>query len=185
MTTEIYLDGNATSAVLPAAMEAAIDTMGRRFGNPSSTHAAGLQAKAMLDEARACAVRLLGVGDGRLMFNSGATEGIQTSVLSALVALRERQSKGEVIGDLLVYGATEHKAVPESLAHWNHLLGLNLTLQKLPVDENGAHDLSMLRQLVGRAALVCTMAANNETGVVSDLSAIEAVLIETNSAAYW
>jgi cysteine desulfurase len=185
MTTEIYLDGNATSAVLPAAMEAAIDTMGRRFGNPSSTHAAGLQAKAMLDEARACAVRLLGVGDGRLMFNSGATEGIQTSVLSALVALRERQSKGEVIGDLLVYGATEHKAVPESLAHWNHLLGLNLTLQKLPVDENGAHDLAMLRQLVGRAALVCTMAANNETGVVSDLSAIEAVLIETNSAAYW
>jgi cysteine sulfinate desulfinase/cysteine desulfurase-like protein/rhodanese-related sulfurtransferase len=185
MTTEIYLDGNATSAVLPAAIEAAIDTMGRRFGNPSSTHAAGLQAKAMLDEARACAIRLLGVGEGRLMFNSGATEGIQTSVLSALVALRERQSKGEVIGDLLVYGATEHKAVPESLAHWNRLLGLNLTLQKLPVDGDGAHDLSMLRQLAGRAALVCTMAANNETGVVIDLSAIEAVLTETNSAAYW
>jgi cysteine desulfurase len=93
MTTEIYLDGNATSAVLPAAIAAAIDTMGRRFGNPSSTHATGLQAKAMLDEVRACAVRLLGVGDGRLMFNSGATEGIQTSVLSALVALRERRER--------------------------------------------------------------------------------------------
>jgi cysteine sulfinate desulfinase/cysteine desulfurase-like protein/rhodanese-related sulfurtransferase len=185
MTTEIYLDGNATSAVLPAAIDAAIDTMGRRFGNPSSTHAAGLQAKAMLDEARACTVRLLGVGDGRLMFNSGATEGIQTAMLSALVALRERQSKGEAIGSLLVYGATEHKAVPESLAHWNRLLGLNLTLQKLPVDGDGAHDLSMLRQLAGEAALVCTMAANNETGVVTDLAAIETVLTETDSAAYW
>jgi cysteine sulfinate desulfinase/cysteine desulfurase-like protein/rhodanese-related sulfurtransferase len=106
-------------------------------------------------------------------------------VLSALVALRERQSKGEAIGSLLVYGATEHKAVPESLAHWNRLLGLNLTLQKLPVDSDGVHDLSTLRQVAGEAALVCTMAANNETGVVTDLAAIEAVLLETGSAAYW
>jgi cysteine sulfinate desulfinase/cysteine desulfurase-like protein/rhodanese-related sulfurtransferase len=185
MTTEIYLDGNATSAVLPAAIDAALDTMGSRFGNPSSTHGAGLKAKAILDQARACAVRLLGVGEGRLMFNSGATEGIQTSVLSALVGLRERRLKGEAIGSLLVYGATEHKAVPESLAHWNHLLGLNLTLQKLPVDADGAHDLAMLRQLAGEAALVCTMAANNETGVITDLAAIEAVLTDTGSAAYW
>jgi len=185
MSTEIYLDGNATSAVLPAAIDAAIDTMGGRFGNPSSTHAAGLKAKAVLDEARACALRLLGVGEGRLMFNSGATEGIQTAVLSALIGLRERRSRGEAVGSLLLYGATEHKAVPESLAHWNRLLGLELTLQALPVDGDGAHDLDMLRQLAAQAALVCTMAANNETGVVTDLAAIEGVLIETNSAAYW
>ncbi|USX14872.1 aminotransferase class V-fold PLP-dependent enzyme [Oxalobacteraceae bacterium OTU3CAMAD1] len=185
MTTEIYLDGNATTAVLPAAIGAAIDAMGQRFGNPSSTHATGLKAKAMLDQARACAVRLLGVGDGRLMFNSGATEGIQTAVLSALVALRERRERGEVVGSLLVYGATEHKAVPESLAHWNRLLGLNLTLHKLPVDADGAHDLALLRQVAGSAALICTMAANNETGVVSDLDGIEAVIRETGTAAYW
>jgi cysteine desulfurase len=185
MTTEIYLDGNATTAVLPAAIAAATDVMGRRFGNPSSTHATGLKAKAMLDQARQCAVRLLGVGDGRLMFNSGATEGIQTSVLSALVALRERQARGEPIGSLLVYGATEHKAVPESLAHWNRLLGLNLTLQKLSVDRDGAHDLSVLRELAPQAALICTMAANNETGVVTDLAGIEAVLAETATNAYW
>ena len=185
MTTEIYLDGNATTAVLPAAIGAAIDAMGQRFGNPSSTHATGLKAKAMLDQTRASAVRLLGVGDGRLMFNSGATEGIQTSVLSALVALRERQARGEAIGNLLVYGATEHKAVPESLAHWNRLLGLNLTLHKLPVDAGGVHDLALLRQVAGSAALICTMAANNETGVVSDLDGIEAVIKETGTAAYW
>ncbi|MEO5933706.1 MAG: aminotransferase class V-fold PLP-dependent enzyme [Duganella sp.] len=185
MTTEIYLDGNATTAVLPAAIDAAIDAMGRRFGNPSSTHATGLQAKAMLDRTRACAARLLGVGDGRLMFNSGATEGIQTSVLSALVAVRERRARGEAVGDLLVYGATEHKAVPESLAHWSRLLGLNLTLHKLPVDADGAHDLAQLRHVAGSAALICTMAANNETGVVSDLAGIEAVIRETGTAAYW
>ncbi|HEX8404605.1 MAG TPA: aminotransferase class V-fold PLP-dependent enzyme [Duganella sp.] len=185
MTTEIYLDGNATTAVLPAAIAAALDTMGRRFGNPSSTHATGLQAKAVLDEARACARRLLGVDDGRLMFNSGATEGIQTAVLSALVAVRERQAFGETVGNLLVYGATEHKAVPESLAHWNKLLGLNLTLYKLPVDGGGSHDLELLREVAGSAAMICTMAANNETGVVTDLDGIEAIIAETGTAAYW
>lgn len=185
MNTEIYLDSNATSVVLPAAIAAATDAMGQRYGNPSSTHSTGLKAKVMLDQARACAVRLLGVGNGRLMFNSGATEGIQTAVLSALVALRERRDAGEAIGSLLVYGATEHKAVPESLAHWNRLLGLNLTLHKLAVDGNGAHQLDALRAIAPQAAMVCTMAANNETGVISDLSAIESVLKDTGSQAYW
>ncbi|RZT05925.1 Cysteine sulfinate desulfinase/cysteine desulfurase [Duganella sp. CF402] len=183
MNTEIYLDSNATSVVLPAAIAAATDAMRQRYGNPSSTHATGLQAKAMLDEARACAVRLLGVGSGRLMFNSGATEGIQTAVLSALVSLRERRDAGEAIGALLVYGATEHKAVPESLAHWNRLLGLNLTLHKLPVDHDGAHRLNALREVAPQAAMVCTMAANNETGVVSDLAGIAAAL--EGSKALW
>ncbi len=185
MPTEIYLDGNATTAVLPAAIAAAVDIMGQRFGNPSSSHGAGLQAKAVLERTRACAMRVLGVGPGRLMFNSGATEGIQTAVLSALCALRERQANGEAIGDLLLYGATEHKAVPQSLEHWNRLLGLHLTLQALPVDGDGRHDLAALRALAPRAALVCTMAANNETGVISDLAGIAAVLTETGTAAYW
>jgi cysteine sulfinate desulfinase/cysteine desulfurase-like protein/rhodanese-related sulfurtransferase len=183
MTTEIYLDSNATSVVLPAAIEAATDAMRQRYGNPSSTHATGLQAKAILDQARACAVRLLGVGNGRLMFNSGATEGIHTAVLSALVSLRERRDAGEAIGSLLVYGATEHKAVPESLAHWNRLLDLNLTLHKLPVNHDGAHSLQALREVAPQAAMVCTMAANNETGVVSDLAGIAAVL--EDSKALW
>ncbi|MEG1324645.1 MAG: aminotransferase class V-fold PLP-dependent enzyme, partial [Janthinobacterium sp.] len=86
---EIYLDSNATTCVLPAAVAAARQAMEQGYGNPSSTHATGLQAKAMMDGVRQRASRLLGVGDGRLMFNSGATEGIQTAVLSALCALRE------------------------------------------------------------------------------------------------
>ena len=187
MDQEIYLDSNATTTVLPAAIAAAAEVMGSRFGNPSSSHATGLQAKALLDQTRQRARRLLGVGNGRLIFTSGATEGIQTAVLSALCALRERREKGEAIGSLLVYGATEHKAVPESLAHWNRLLGLNLTLHKLPVGEDGRHDLAALRTLcaAGEAAFVCTMAANNETGTISDLAGIEAVLVETSSRAYW
>ena len=182
---EIYLDSNATTCVLPAAVAAARQAMEHGYGNPSSTHATGLQAKAMMDGVRQRASRLLGVGDGRLMFNSGATEGIQTSVLSALCALRERRDAGQRIGSLLLYGATEHKAVPESLAHWNRLLGLNLEMRKLPVDAQGRHDLQALDALIGEAAMLCTMAANNETGVISDLSAIAQLLQERGADAYW
>ena len=182
---EIYLDSNATTCVLPAAVAAARQAMEQGYGNPSSTHATGLQAKAMMDGVRQRASGLLGVGDGRLMFNSGATEGIQTAVLSALCALRERRDAGKRIGSLLLYGATEHKAVPESLAHWNRLLGLNLEVRKLPVDAQGRHDLQALDALIGEAAMLCTMAANNETGVVSDLSAIAQLLQERGADAYW
>ena len=182
---EIYLDSNATTCVLPAAVAAARQAMEQGYGNPSSTHATGLQAKAMMDGVRRRASGLLGVGDGRLMFNSGATEGIQTAVLSALCALRERRAAGKRIGSLLLYGATEHKAVPESLAHWNRLLGLNLEVRKLPVDAHGRHDLQALDALIGDTAMLCTMAANNETGVISDLSAIAQLLQERGADAYW
>ncbi|MFL6710253.1 MAG: aminotransferase class V-fold PLP-dependent enzyme [Massilia sp.] len=186
MTTEVYLDANATSPALPAAIDAAVDAMGGRFGNPSSSHAAGLRARAMLDAARASARTVTGAGEGDIIFTSGATEAIQTAVLSALCALRERQLAGEAGGvDLLLYGATEHKAVPESLAHWNRILGTGLTVQALAVDADGRHDLDQLALLAPRAALVCTMAANNETGVVSDLAAIELILTTQAPRALW
>jgi cysteine sulfinate desulfinase/cysteine desulfurase-like protein/rhodanese-related sulfurtransferase len=155
------------------------------FGNPSSSHASGLRARALREGARACARRVLGAPSGRLMFNSGATEGIQTAVLSALCAVRERRARGEACGDVVLIGATEHKAVSESLAHWNRLLGTGLELRVLPVDGEGRHRLDVLRALAPRLAFVCTMAANNETGVVSDLDGIAAVLNETASPALW
>ena len=185
MATDIYLDSNATNPVLASAVDAARQAMEQDFGNPSSTHRTGLRAKALLEAVRAKAARVLGAGDGRLMFNSGATEGIHTAVLSALVGLRDRRASGQPIAHRLLYGATEHKAVPESLAHWNRLLGLDLEILALPVAADGRHDLARLRALAPDAALVCTMAANNETGVISDLAGIERVLNATNSPAYW
>ncbi|MDQ1834425.1 aminotransferase class V-fold PLP-dependent enzyme [Massilia scottii] len=185
MHTEIYLDANATSAVHPAAIAAAALAMRDCYGNPSSSHATGLKAKAMLDGVRALARRMLGAGQGRLTFTSGATEGIQTAVLSALCEVRARRARGEATGDLLLYGATEHKAVPESLAHWNALLGTGLELRALPVDADGRHRLDVLRELAPRAAFVCTMAANNESGTISDLAGIEALLRECAPTALW
>ena len=180
---EIYLDANATTPVLPLARQAALAAMAEDYGNPSSIHSTGLRARSLIDEVRARARRVLGAPTGRLLFTSGATEGIQTAVLSALVALRDRRDGGEAIPGLLLYGATEHKAVPESLRHWNTLLELGLEIEAIPVGADGRHDLAWLRERAPRAGLVCTMAANNETGVVSDLDAIAAVL--ASSPALW
>src|SRR5450830_1225023 len=186
MNSEVYLDANATSPTLPAAIDAAVDAMQARYGNPSSSHAAGLRARALLEGARASAKAVTGASEGDIIFTSGATEAIQTAVLSALCAVRARQLAGEASSmDLLVYGATEHKAVPECLAHWNRILGTGLTLTALPVDGAGRHRLDVLAALAPRAALVCTMAANNETGVVSDLAAIEALLAQHAPQALW
>ncbi|WP_457393899.1 aminotransferase class V-fold PLP-dependent enzyme [Roseateles sp. P5_E1] len=176
---EIYLDANATTPVLPQAREAAMAAMADDFGNPSSVHSTGLKARALMDGVRARARRVLGASSGKLLFLSGATEGIQTAVLSALSALRDVPTRPK----LLLYGATEHKAVPEAIKHWNALLGLNLQVLAIPVGRDGRHDLAWLREHAPRAGLVCTMAANNETGVISDLDGIEQALF--GSAALW
>ncbi|WP_326544018.1 aminotransferase class V-fold PLP-dependent enzyme [Pseudorhodoferax sp.] len=180
---EIYLDANATTPVLPQARAAALTAMVDAYGNPSSVHSTGLKARALLDDVRAVARRVLGVAGGRVLFTSGATEGIQTAVLSALTALQQRRAAGQAIGGTLLYGATEHKAVPEALKHWNTLLGLDLKIQAIPVGVDGRHDLAWLRVHAADAGLVCTMAANNETGVISDLDGIAAVL--AGSPALW
>ena len=171
--TPIYLDNNATTRVMPAAQAAAQSAMAEVFGNPSSGHCTGLVARQLLSEARTSTAQVLDSGEGQLIFMSGATEGIQTAVFSALMNLRQRKAQGEPIGRLLVYGATEHKAVPQALLHWNAVLGLDLEVVALPVCGHGQHQLDVLAQWLGDTALLCTMAANNETGVVSDLVGIE------------
>src|SRR5471032_2972690 len=130
---EIYLDANATTPVLPLARQAALAAMAEDYGNPSSIHSTGLRARSLIDDVRARARRVLGAPTGRLLFVSGATEGIQTAVLSALVALRDRRDRGEAIFFLKQSATTENKAVPESLRHWNALLGLGLQVQAVPV----------------------------------------------------
>ena len=168
---EIYLDNNATTPVLPCAAEAVQHHMMQCFGNPSSTHATGIKAKVELEATRQLARTLVGAGAGDIIFTSGATEGIQAAVLSALTKAKADGLTGP--DTLLLYGATEHKAIPQSLQHWNTLLGLNATLCAIPVNQHGLLDLDFIRRHLPKAAVICTMAANNETGVQQDLTALE------------
>ena len=180
---EVYLDNNATTAVLPCAAQAVLHHMQTCFGNPSSSHSTGIKAKVELELTRQLARQVIGASSGQIVFTSGATEGIQTSIVSALLDARSRGLSGP--DTLLLYGATEHKAVPESLKHWNQVLQLGATVQAIPVDCHGIIDEQALALLLPKAAMVCTMAANNETGVKQDLLKLEQLIRTVNPQVRW
>lgn len=180
---EVYLDNNATTPVLPCAAVAVLHHMQTVFGNPSSSHSTGIKAKVELETTRALARQVIGASSGQIVFTSGATEGIQSSIVSALLDARSRGLTGPEV--LLLYGATEHKAVPESLKHWNRVLQLGATIQAIPVDHRGLLDLEFIRLHGANAAMICTMAANNETGVKQDLVALQQVIRSVNPTVSW
>ena len=189
--TEIYLDANATTQVCTQAAEAASDAMKDLYGNPSSSHTSGLRARNILETARDLARKVLGADSGQVVFTSGATEAIQMGVFSALCELRKNRDAStaeELAGaetPVLMYGATEHKAVPQAIKHWNELLGLNAEILTIPVDSEGALDFEFLKQHAKRAGLICTMAVNNETGVITDLKRVEEVIRGENPQCAW
>ncbi|TKL82072.1 aminotransferase class V-fold PLP-dependent enzyme, partial [Enterococcus faecium] len=88
------LDNNATTPVLACAAAAVLHHMQTCFGNPSSSHSTGLKAKVELEATRALARKVIGASSGQIVFTSGATEGIQTSIVSALLDARSRGLTG-------------------------------------------------------------------------------------------
>ena len=179
----IYLDANATTQVLPQAATAALSTMETLFGNPSSSHVTGLQAKQIMDKTRQQAKVITGAGEGKIIFTSGATEGIQTAILSAL--LHAKKTLDTTKSYSLLYGATEHKAVPESLKHWNKILEINAEIKAIPVDSMGKLDLDFIAKEVPNALMICTMAVNNETGVYQNMSLLDQTIRANNLTTAW
>ena len=155
-----YLDHNAITPVRPQA-EAAVLRALRAFGNPSSVHAAGREARAVLDEARGRVAAALRVHPRDVVFTSGATESATLAIRGALAAAPEGRTG-------LVVTAVEHPCVLD-LARDLSLHGT--PLQVVPVDRDGVVDLEALGNAVGpETALVCCMLANNETGVVEPVA---------------
>lgn len=185
---DVYLDANATTPVLPAAAKAALETMEDLFGNPSSSHVAGLRARSILTKARAAALDVLGAKSGRIVFTSGATEAIQTAILSAMCDIRGRKQDPRTEGTgkrYCLFGATEHKAVPQALRHWCEILEMPHEIVEIPVDQKGLLDLNFISEYAAQTDLVCTMAVNNETGVFQDLSQVEKAFRPLNPKALW
>ena len=178
---QVYLDANATTPVLPCIAEVVCHAMQICFGNPSSPHITGIQAKHLLEQTRQKARTVIGAQQGDILFTSGATEGIQTAIVSTLINAKHHTKPNPV----LLYGATEHKAVPNTLKHWNTVLEINADIIAIPVNRDGILDLDFIAQHIDNALMICTMAVNNETGVYQDLSAIEKVIRSRNSQVTW
>jgi cysteine sulfinate desulfinase/cysteine desulfurase-like protein/glyoxylase-like metal-dependent hydrolase (beta-lactamase superfamily II)/rhodanese-related sulfurtransferase len=180
---QVYLDANATTKVLPQAAQAALTSMETLFGNPSSSHISGLKARHIMNKTRQQAIRVIGAGCGNIIFTSGATEGIQTAILSALLSVKGTLNNNKKY--TLLYGATEHKAVPESLKHWNKILEINAEIKAIPVNRLGVLDNEFIAKEVANALMICTMAVNNETGVFQDITLIDDIIRQHNPHIAW
>jgi cysteine desulfurase len=162
MSEPIYLDHAATTPVLPEVLEAMQPFFGPRFGNPSSTHRWGREARVALDEARERVARCLGAHPDEVCFTSGGTEGDNLAVLGPWRALRDGGRRAVVTTPI------EHKAV---LAAVHQAAQEGAEERLLEVTCDGLVDDASYDALVdGDAALVTIMWVNNEVGVVQPIA---------------
>lgn len=163
----VYLDHNATTPVDPEVVEAMLPYLSAHFGNASSVHSFGRDAKVALENAREQIAAVINCDPQELFFTSGGTESDNIAVFGTTNHLRGKK-------DHLIIGATEHPAVLEPAEFLHEKQGFAMDL--LPVDGEGFASVADLEKLItDKTALVSVMHANNETGAISDIKALAAI----------
>jgi len=166
----IYLDYNATTPLCDAAREAMLPYLNRYFGNPSSVHAAGREARAAIDDARDKLAAFLNAKPGEIIFTSGATESCNLGVLGLARSASSR-------GGHIISNKAEHHAVLNAVEHLENREGFEVTW--LNVSKDGMVDLDQLADSIrSDTKLVSIMTANNETGVVQPMREISRICRE-------
>jgi len=162
----IYLDHAATTPVREEVFEAMKPFYGPRFGNPSSTHRWGREARAALDEARERVGRCLGARPDEICFTSGGTEADNLAILGAWRALK---AKGRTA---VVTTPIEHKAILGAV-HQTTEEGAEERL--LAMTPDGVIDLASFNKLVDEQVAVCSMMwVNNEIGSIQAIPELAA-----------
>jgi cysteine desulfurase len=160
MTAAVYLDYNATAPVRPEAAAAVVRAL-EVGGNPSSVHAAGRAARAIVESARSDVAAMVGGPASTVVFTSGGTEANALAIESAVAAGSRR----------LLISALEHDSIQETARH------AGAAVEALPVTQDGVADLAWLAERLARwdeadgRPFVALMLASNETGVVQPVQA--------------
>lgn len=165
----IYLDHNATTPVHPEVQRTINEFLGRAYGNPSSTHALGREARQAVDAARAAVAAAIGAAHpDEVVFTGSATEANNLAVLGACGAVSNGLRH-------LVVSAIEHPAVLEPALE---LQRQGWSLSVAPVDSGGRLQVAELARLLRArpAALVSVMHANNELGTIQPIEEIGALV---------
>ena len=158
----IYFDHNATTPVAPAVVEAMSAVLRDEFGNPSSVHHFGQQAKARLDHARSAVAGLIGAEPSEIVFTSGGTEADNFAIRGVAEALEPTGRRH------LVASAIEHEAVLNTL---KALARRGWTTTLVPVGASGIVAPERLDEvLTDGTALVSVMHANNEIGTIQPVA---------------
>ncbi len=160
----IYLDNNATTAMVPAVWEAMRPFLTDIYGNPASAHRAGRRARQALEDAREQLAALLDAFPDEVVFTSGATEANNLALFGL---------SGDAPAHILV-SPIEHPSVAEPI---QQLAGSGFRVGRLPVDAAGVVPVAALTdRLQPDTRLVSVMLANHETGSVQPIQALTAAL---------
>ena len=156
----IYLDHTATTPLDPRVMEAMTPYFSGVFGNASSVHSYGREAKQALEHARGTIARLIGAEAGEVFFTSGGTEADNFALLGVASAAKGTRR-------CIVTSKAEHHAVLEPC---EHLASHGNDVRVLPVNPQGSIDPETLRGAVDPSTLLISlMHANNEVGTISPI----------------
>lgn len=169
---KIYVDHAATSPIHPKVAEVMLDVMKNSFGNPSSIHSFGREARKIVDEARSVLAKSIGAKPNEVIITSGGTEADNY----ALVGIAEAyQDKGKHI----ITTQIEHHAV---LHTCNQLEKRGFEVTYLSVDSTGQISLSELESAIREdTILVSIMYGNNEVGTIQPIKEIAEILKDTNA----
>lgn len=171
---EIYLDNAATTKTCPEAAEAAYEMMLGCYGNPSSTHRKGREAKAALDKARKQVCSALGCAAGELVFTSCGSESDNWAVIRGSEFMKRS-------GKHVITSAAEHDAVRKS---FDYLEAEGFEVTRLSPGPDGAVGTEdVISALRPDTVLVSLMLVNNEVGAVTDIPGISAALKSRGSGA--
>ena len=169
-----YLDNSATTRVCPEAAQAALSAMTENFGNPSSTHTVGRDAKKQLDRSRASVASALGCTPGELIFTSCGSESDNWALLAGAESMKRR-------GKHIVSSVAEHDAIRRSL---DLLEERGFEITRLRPGPDGAVPVEAVREALREdTILVSLMLVNNETGAVTDIPGVSAALKAAGSSA--
>ena len=167
MTRRVYLDHNASTPVHPDVVAEMLPYFGERFGNPSSVHGFGREARAGVDLARERIARFMKVPADEVVFTSGGTE----SDNMALKGLAFARGKGHLITSRI-----EHHAVLRA-AQWLETQGFTVTY--VGVDEHGMVDPDEVKRAIRPDTIgISIMHANSEAGTIQPVAAIGALARE-------
>lgn len=160
---QVYFDNAATTPLDPEVIRAMTDVMQADYGNPSSIHAHGRQARTLIEKARKTIAGLLKVSPSEIFFTSGGTEADNMAIVRSITDLQLTHA---------ITSPLEHHAVLhslEELAQQDHI-----QLDFVRVDDQGRVDLDHLQELLSRnpRTLVSLMHANNEIGTLTDLNRV-------------
>jgi cysteine desulfurase len=163
----IYLDHNATTPVDPVAATAMMRALSDLFGNASSVHYYGQQAKAAIDDARSAVAALIGAEPSEIVFTSGGTEADNLAIRGVAEALEVTGRKH------LITSGIEHEAV---LNTFKALAKRGWKTTVLPLDATGVVSPDRLREaMTDDTALVSIMHANNEIGTIQPVAELAAI----------